>query len=398
MNKSVGHLKVRSFYTGLLEKKKPDLRGYPVVIVGSYQQRAPILALSDEAARLGVFRGQPLSKVLSRFPEVKIELANRPLYLAGLRQLEKTLHRYTPVFEASGYSSGYLDLSGTGRLWGKGRDVLFKIGKEVISDLGLPIISGLAVNKLVSKLATDTAGQHHESLIEVLEGDESVFVRPHGVHVIPETTEEIITRLRDLNLMTLGDLQSIQLPYLTQLFGSTGLRTHKYAFGHDERPVIPHKDADNLIEKIIFHEPTNDGSVLRGRLFGAIHQICYVLRKRGLVTRKLRLAVQFADHQTIFRQISIADGTQLEHPLYAAIEPLLSAVLIRRVQIGLMTLTAEKLTLKDEQLVFWDDRVVTREEKLFTALDRLETKYGKNLVSFAWTGLPKDSPPSGRLS
>lgn len=381
--KNIGHLKVKSFYTRLIEQRHPDWRGHPIVVVGSMQQRSPVLALSDEARRQGVVTGQPLHRVLSRMPDVKVALADRGLYQKALDQIRITLSRYSPAIELASYSSSYIDLTGTRRLWGQPESLLLKIEQELRSGLGLPAVGGLAMNKLVSKVAADEAFRHQESILTVRDGDEKPFLAPHPVHILPDTAPDILVRLRDLNLLIVGDVQPVDPAYFRRIFGVAGTRLYQYAQGTDDRPVTPGQKELSLTEKIVFQEPTNDGERIRLYLMDGIHRLCRTLRSRQQSAGLFRLSVQFADHQTDHRQIGFPDGAFLERPVYDQLERLLSGILQRRIQVGLMDLTATRLFRTTEQLLLWDHRDITREEKLFTAMDRLEGKYGLQLVRFA---------------
>lgn len=381
--KQIGHLKIKSLYTRLIEQRHPEWRGRPIIIVGSYQQRAPVLALSDEARRAGLVRGLPLQKVLSRMPDVRVALADRDLYSQALQQIRKRLSYYSPLVEQPSYATSYIDLTGTRRLWGEEQNVLYRIEKELESDLGTPAFSGLAVNKLVSKTAADQALSANEKLIAVPEGSERSFLAPNPTDILPGIQQDMLIRLRDLNLLIIGDIQKVDVLYLKQIFGVTGQTVHRYASGIDDRLVTPESDARILTEKIVFQEPTNDGEQVRWYLFDGLHRLCQTLRKRNLLAGKFTLSLQFADHKTDHRQLNFPGGSQAERIIFQQMERLLTGMLIRRIQIGLMTLTADRLFRTAEQMLLWDPAEETREDQIFKAIDRLEGKYGRQLVRFA---------------
>lgn len=381
--KQIGHLKIKSLYTRLIEQRHPEWKGHPIVIVGVYQQRSPVLAVSDEGKRMGIVQGQPLQKVLSRIPDAKVALADRKLYDQALAQIKKRLAYYSPVIEQPSYSSSYIDLTGTRRLWGQEQNVLYKLEKELESDLGTPAFSGLAINKLVSKTAADQALFSNEKLIIVPEGEEKPFLSPNPTHILPDIQQDMLIRLRDLNLLIVGDVQKVDVSYLKQIFGLPGQSVHQYASGIDDRLVTPNTASTALTEKIVFQEPTNDGELVRGYLFNGLHRLCQTLRSRNLLAGKFKISLQFADHQTDYRQLNFPGGIHAERLVYEKLERLLAGMLIRRVQVGLMVITADRLFRTVEQLLLWDTKEETREDKIFKAIDRLELKYGHQLVKFA---------------
>jgi DNA polymerase-4 len=75
--------------------------------------------------------------------------------MPALRALHEILSRYAPIIEPKGYGHAFLDLTGTGRLFGPAVEVGARINAEARNRLGLPLAVGVAQNKLVSEAASE---------------------------------------------------------------------------------------------------------------------------------------------------------------------------------------------------------------------------------------------------
>jgi DNA polymerase-4 len=153
--RSILHLNVADFAVAVERTADPGLRGRPVVVAPPGSPRARVYDMSEEAFRAGVRKGMPLARALRLCRYARL-LPPRPgLYRRAMAALARRALRYTPLVEAEEASGHlYLDLTGTGRLWGPPRDVARRLYREVRTELGLDPIWTLAANKLVAKAAS----------------------------------------------------------------------------------------------------------------------------------------------------------------------------------------------------------------------------------------------------
>src|SRR5919106_1712909 len=143
-----------AFRTTVEELVAPALRTRPIVVAPPGADRAVVLALSSEARRAGIQRGMPVRLAQKRCPDLVLLPPNPRLYARASRALLEVLRLYAPVIEPHGYGHAFLDLTGTGRLFGPAVDVAARVQREVRKRLHLPLSVGVAANKLVSQAAT----------------------------------------------------------------------------------------------------------------------------------------------------------------------------------------------------------------------------------------------------
>jgi DNA polymerase-4 len=132
----------------------PALRHRPIAVAPPGAERATVLALSAEARGAGIVRGMPVLKARKLCPDLVLLAPNPRLYARASHALHEILRIYAPVIEPRGYGHAFLDLTGTGRLFGPAVEVAERIRRESVARLGLPLTVGVAINKLVSEAAT----------------------------------------------------------------------------------------------------------------------------------------------------------------------------------------------------------------------------------------------------
>src|SRR3954464_449120 len=131
----------------------PALSSRPLAIAPPAADRATLLALSAEARRAGLVRGMSVRKAQRLCPDLVILPPNPRLYAKASRALHEILRAFAPTIEPRGYGHAFLDLTGTGRLFGPPQDVAARIRQEARERLRLPLSVGVATNKLVSQAA-----------------------------------------------------------------------------------------------------------------------------------------------------------------------------------------------------------------------------------------------------
>src|SRR3954471_21792138 len=131
-----------AFCTTVEELAAPGLRTRPIVVAPPGADRAVVLALSAEARRAGVSRGMPVRQARKLCPDLVLLPPNPALYARASRALHQILRVYAPVIEPRGYGHAFLDLTGTGLLFGPAIDVAERVRREVRERLRLALSGG----------------------------------------------------------------------------------------------------------------------------------------------------------------------------------------------------------------------------------------------------------------
>ena len=155
MARSIIHLNIADFAVAVETNMQPSLRGYPLIIAPQGAPRAVVYDMSNEAYKEGIRKGMPLARAKRINRKIKILPPSFNRYESVMKDLLKKTLAYTPLIE-SGTVDGhiFLDVTGSGRLFGPSVDVAFKLKKAFIKAFNFDPIWSVATNKLVAKVAT----------------------------------------------------------------------------------------------------------------------------------------------------------------------------------------------------------------------------------------------------
>jgi DNA polymerase-4 len=329
----------------------PALRTRPVAVAPPGADRAVILALSAEARLAGLAQGMPVRTAMKLCPDLVLLPPNPRLYARASRALHEVLRVYAPVIEPRGYGHAFLDLTGTGRLFGPAVDVAARVQREVRERLRLPVSVGIAANKLVSRAATTVVKP--EPLLEVPGGAEAGFLAPHPLDVLPDLHPRVRSRLDDYQLELIGEVAAIPESALCAVFGGVGRTLLARARGIDPSPVLPPERRAEFHAAHTLATDTNDLGVLLPLLRVLGERLGRRLRASGLVARRLRVEATYNDYTTVARGVPLG-GAALDAELWDAARRGFTKANTRRLAVRAVSLTLDMLEIEESQLDLWD--------------------------------------------
>jgi DNA polymerase-4 len=371
-----------AFCTTLEGLVAPELRTRPLAVAPPGADRAAIVALSAEARLAGLERGMPVRKAQRLCPDLIILPPNPRLYARASRALHEILRTFAPAIEPRGYGHAFLELTGTGRLFGPPQDVAARIRREASERLGLPLSVGIATNKLVSQAAIRAdrlvlSGANELLYIPV--GNERSFLAPHPLDVLPELDAGMRARLEDYQLDLIGEVAAISESALCAVFGRSGRTLRARAQGIDPRPVLPPERQAEFHVVHTFATDTNDLGVLHPILRAMSERLGRRGRRRGLNAGQLRLEATYADYTSVARTVPL-HAAVLDAELWDAARRAFSLANTKRLAVRSVSLTLDRLMETEAQLELWTGGQADRRSDgpiaLQHAMDGIRARYG----------------------
>jgi DNA polymerase IV len=388
-----------AFCTTLEGLVAPELRTRPLAVAPPGADRATILALSAEARLAGLERGMPVRKAQRLCPDLIVLPPNPKLYARASRALHEILQAFAPAIEPRGYGHAFLDLTGTGRLFGPPQDVAARIRREASERLRLPLSVGVASNKLVSQAAIRADrqtggradGRTDNELMYVPGGNERSFLAPHSLDVLPELDSGMRARLEDYQLDLIGEVAAISESALCAVFGRRGQTLRARAHGIDPRPVLsPARQSEFYVVHTLATD-TNDLGVLHLILRRMSEHLGRRVRRRGLAAGRLRLQATYTDYTTTERTVPVSAAV-LDAELWDAARRALALANTKRLTVRSLALALDRLLETEAQLELWEGKRVsgdagksqhtneTTSHALQHAVDRIYARYGASAV------------------
>jgi DNA polymerase IV len=373
------HLTINSFPIAVERVVHPDLRGRPVVVAPQGSTRSVVLALSSEAWDSGVRRGMVLSKAMKYCRNVMVLPPNEPLYSRASRAIYRVLEGFSPLLEPSGYGHAYLDITGTIRLFGPARDTAWNAQKEIRRKLRLEASLGVASNKMVSRIASEAT--RTSGLQDVPYGNESSFLSPLPVRVLPGVGFQTERLLEELNLRIIHDIAAMKLEHLTLAFGRSGFALRQHALGIDNTPVRPASAVPAVDCEEALVEDSNDYELLKRVLSNICDDAGTELRRRKQCAGRMELRIRFTDQQEKTHSVKMIPPVQSSVVLYGRALAALNPILNRRTRVRSMQLHLTALSTGMAQMELFSDPRVERQARLESALDQLRSRFQSSVVS-----------------
>ena len=383
MIRHILHLRVDGFPVAVERLRDTSLRNRPVVVCSRHSPRSLIFSASREARKEGVCEGLPLTKALRRCRHLVVCPPDEGMYRKAAGEISNVLERYSPLVESGLWGRFYVDMTGTGRLFGDVQDSAFSMRRRVQESVGLESTLGIGSNKLVSGVAARVV-ETHGDLYAVPSGSEASFLAPFRVQMLPAVrVRKDRAMLEEFNIRIVRQLAGLSILQLTSVFGKRGLLLHRQALGIDERPVRPPASKPFVLEEETLDEDTNDDGVLLGVLFGMMERACRRMRTKGVLPCTIWLHIRYTDGMDITRSLRLRGPVTTDPLLYQKLEPLYLKASFRRQRVRYMSLTFTDLVRPAAQMALFDKPSHSiREEALVSALDRLRGKYGESVVQW----------------
>jgi len=381
MERVVLHIDMDAFYASVEQLDHPELRGKPVIVGGS-SNRGVVSAASYEARKFGVRSAMPIFQAKKRCADGIFVPVRMSRYKQMSDQVMEILEKYSPTVEQVSIDEAFLDLSGLERLHGSSEQIARRIKDEIRSVLSLSCSVGIAPNKFLAKVASESNKPDGTTIIPSREAGAVARSLPAGK--VPGVGKKTVDRLARLKVITLGDLLALPEAVLLKAVGKFAYTLLEYAKGKDESPVVSHTDAKSISSEETFEENTNDFEVLRKELLAQAEEVGQRLRKNKLKGSTVTLKLRRADFDRITRSISFSEASDSTNTLYGHALRLLEAVdLSEKFRlIGIAVSGFAKTKSAAEQLTLFggESRRDESWREVEKAMDSIKDKFGYEAI------------------
>ena len=319
------HVDLDAFFANAERRRRPELRGRPVVVGGDPGERGVVTSASYEARAMGVRAAMPLAQARRLCPHAVFLRGDFAYYRELSGTFRAILGELGPVVEVASIDEAYLEVNGE-VCDDPPMAVAAAVKARLGAELGLTASIGVAPNKTLAKIASDL--RKPDGCVAVARGDGARFLAPLPVGRMPGVGPKAQERLAALGIRRLGELASAPPAILREVFGERGTGMSLRARGIDERPLEPNAPAKSLGHERTFGEDIGDPAELRRALGELCERTAAQLRRGGLGARTVALKLRNADFRQIGRQRALRAGrTDAVPPLLATAEALLKEAL-----------------------------------------------------------------------
>ena len=381
-----------SFFVSCERTLNPDLQGKAVCVTSG--DRGCVIARSKEAKEMGIPMGFPLFMANRDFPNCIYISANHADYGKISRQVMEVLRSVSPTVEVYSIDEAFVDLTGLSKLYKKNYYQLANyIRTKILDETGIPVSIGVSRTKSLAKLASDKAKNMESHICIAGKCGILKLLKQTSIDEIWGIGRKLSPKLQGHGIKTAYDYVQKSDEWLKSRFGKIGLELKYELIGNLINPVSTERKLPKSIsDSRAFPEFSSDLDYIKNEFMIHTHAVCRKLRYYNCKCGTVGVMLRTKDFKVYFKKINTESLLDFEFEISQIAFPLLeqlynSKIIYRSVGIVLDNL----VSCTTEQLGLFANEKNEKRENLAKSLDKLEAKFGRNIVKTGFTN--KEIPP-----
>jgi DNA polymerase IV len=376
------HVDMNSFFASVELSFRPELRGKPVAVAGSVEDRRGIIVTSTYEARAkGVRTAMPVWQAKKACPELILLKSNFDRYRTASRNMFEILRSYTSLVEPVSIDEGYMDVT---QYHGQVHPYALaeQIQEHLLRDMNLPCSIGIAPNKFLAKMASDMKKPNGITILRKRELPEKLW--PLSIHEMQGIGKKTVSKWEKANILTIGDLAQADPLFIAEKFGSTALKLQKRAQGHDNRPVNPDSihEFKSIGNSTTLPRDTSNEQKIETILKQLADSVSSRLGKKNVVAYGIQLTIKYHDWKITNKSEKVSDAFHTTDEIYLRAKALFKRAWNNK---PIRLLGISTYDLVDKQDAFKQLNLFTQEKdqkdyQIQQAMQTIQDKFGQHAL------------------
>lgn len=376
-----------SFFCSCERKLNPELKNKPICVVSS--ERGCVIARSTEAKQMGIKMGDPLFKAVYEHPNCIYMLANHYNYLEISKQIMTILKGLSPNVEVYSIDEAFVDLTGLCKVYKKNYYTMAQYIRNLIKEkVDMPVSIGVSRSKTLAKLASDRSKTKKNHIILLGRSKIPEYLKEVEVSEIWGIGYRLDKRLNSFGIRTADKFVEREDKWVKEYFGINGLRMKYELLGNSVYPIINEGELPKSISDTqTFSDFTQDKNFMRNELQVHIHSACRRLRQIKSKCYTIGVIIKTKDFQCHYLDTKLETPTNFEFDISKSAFQLLDCMFNPNIIYRSIGIVLEDFVrVQNEQLnLFEDIEYKTKRENLGLAIDKLEQRFGRNIIRTGFT-------------
>jgi DNA polymerase IV (archaeal DinB-like DNA polymerase) len=316
---------LNAFYPSCEELRDNTLKGKSHAVIMTDQREGEInkgvvSSCSYEARKYGVRSAMPLSQAVSLCPNLIRLPVDISYYSQVSKRVMKILERFADVLEQGSIDEAFLDCTFK-RAEIEPENYAMKIKQAIKEKSGLLCSIGVTTTKSSAKIASDY--RKPDGLTVVYPYNLTKFLEPLEVGLVAGIGPKKQERLKELGIITLGQLAATDMHKLVKTFGANGAWMWNVANGKDIDPVVVRGDHISVSTESTLNRHTTDKVKIAEFLNGLVDEIYERAQRGDYLFRTIGVKLVRADFTIETRETSFEDFQNSKESIYSVINTLL---------------------------------------------------------------------------
>lgn len=371
-----------SFFVSCEQSVNSELKGRPVCVMSGRGQC--VISRSKEAKKLGIRMGMPYFQIEGQMKKATYINANHELYSKISEKVMTILKNFSPKVEVYSIDEAFVDLTGLERLYKKNYlEIAQMIREEVLKHTDIPVSIGVSSSKSLAKLASDKAKTRGEGVFLIGARKIVPLLQNTSIDEIWGIGKNLSILLRKNGILTAYELVCQDDLWLNKQIGIRGLEMKHELLGEMVSPVSNEVKLPKSIQKTsALAKFSSDKNYLKNSLNYHIHRACVKLRGINAKCKGVSIFLRTKDFRVFCEKKVLNVATDFELEISDIVFTLLDKLYNPNILYRSTGVILDTFTMNDEaqMSLFADEKVDEKKEKLSKCFDKLEARFGKDII------------------
>lgn len=387
-DRTIIHCDMNSFFASVELLSRPDLKNVPMAVSGSPENRhGIILAKNELAKKCGVVTAETIWSAKKKCPALQLVPPHHNKYKEYSALINKIYYRYTDMVEPFSIDESWLDVTGSLKLFGSGRQIADQIRETVKKELGLTLSAGVSFNKIFAKMGSDY--KKPDATTVITRENYKGLLWPMDIADMFFVGSATALKLKKAGINTIGELAMSEKAVLHGLLGKHGDQLYEYANGLDTSPVsysYEKQKIKSVGNGMTFKRNLTTKSDIETAVRSLSDTVSGRLRKYDMKARGIKVDIKDPYFKNISRQKQLDLPTNITDEIHKAAMDIILASWTIGNPIRLLTITGINLEddFSEEQLSLFSADTAVREKSagLDRAMDSIRSRFGGSAITF----------------
>lgn len=379
---SIVHVNITDFAAAVAIAKEPRLANRPFAIALEGSARRVVITVSRKAWEEGIRVGMPVNAAQRLLPSLEVLPVDTKTTAKADEAIASLVASYSPDIQCDRGGHVYLDMKGTGRLFGPVVDSALRIRREIREQLGLQGAVAVASNKLVAKIGTRAIRPC--GLAQIREGEEASFLASQDVSLLSGVGTAIARLLSVAGITQIGQIATLDDNQVIAFLGKKGLALRDAARGLDASLVQKGAMHKRCIQrKVNFAEPILSIDALKAAVVAASEDAALQMRQECMGCQAVQIILFWSDGRTSEATRKTKGQWVYDHELERELYQAALEAMGRRVRLYAFNLKLFNLSPALRQTDLFIPEVLHKREVLQQTVDEVRHRFGPGILTHA---------------
>ncbi len=371
-----------SFFVSCEQKRNPELKGKAVCVLSNND--GCVISRSQEAKIAGVKMGEPFFMAKKDHSKVTYITADHEYYSQVSSQVMSILKDFSPYVQVYSVDEAFVDFTGLKKLYKKNyRTLAIYLREKVLKEADIPVSIGVSTSKTLAKLASDKAKSSTCGVYLIGKRKIQKELKNTNIEEIWGIGRRLTLNLKKFGILTAQELVEKSDSWLNSKIGIHGIEMRHELLGEMVSMVSNKERVPKSIQNTrAFGIFTSDFNFIKNELNRHIHTSCRKLRSYNTKCLQVGVMLRTKDFKVFYTKKDLIAPSDFELEISNTAIELLKEIYNPQIIYRSTGVVLEKIGEQGaEQLSLYADATEeTKKKKLAQCFDKLESKFGKNIV------------------